>query len=107
MRRILLLILVFPTVVYSLPIEPDAVFVRVVDSGAGLATVVRMPGDRYMIYDAGHWTGEGGTDKLIFRLVLFPCMHDLCGRHTFPRRKGPLSEKSIVFGRYQMPPQIE
>jgi alpha-beta hydrolase superfamily lysophospholipase len=29
------------------------------------------------------------------------------GRHTFPRRKGALSEKSIVFGGYQMPPQIE
>ena len=34
-------------------------------------------------------------------------MHDLCGRNTIPRRKGALSEYSIVFGRYQMPPKIE
>jgi len=39
----------------SLEIEQDAVFVRVIDTGAGLATVTRMPGDHYMVYDAGHW----------------------------------------------------
>lgn len=33
---------------------PDDVYIRVVDVGAGLCCVVRMPGDKYMIYDAGY-----------------------------------------------------
>jgi competence protein ComEC len=36
------------------------VFVRVVDVGSGLCCVVKMPGDHYMIYDAGNYT-DGGT----------------------------------------------
>lgn len=32
--------------------------VRVVDVGPGLCTVTRIPGDHYLIYDAGHWWGE-------------------------------------------------
>lgn len=43
----------------ALEIEDDAVFVRVIDVGAGHAAVVRMPGDHYMVYDAGHWSGGG------------------------------------------------
>jgi len=34
-------------------------------------------------------------------------MHDLYGRRTIPGRKGTPSEHSIMFGRYQMPPEIE
>lgn len=50
----------FPSVpAFSLPIEEDSVFARVIDSGAGLATVTRMLGGHYMVYDAGHWNGEG------------------------------------------------
>lgn len=45
----------------ALDIENDAVFVRVIDTGAGLATVTRMPGDYYMVYDAGHWHGKQET----------------------------------------------
>ncbi len=45
----------------ALEIEDDAVFVRVIDVGAGHAAVVRMPGDHYMVYDAGHWSGGGRT----------------------------------------------
>ncbi len=39
---------------------PNDVFVRVVDSGAALCCVVEMPGDKYMIYDAGNYT-DGGS----------------------------------------------
>ena len=39
--------------------QSDSVYVRVIDVGPGLATVVKMPGDFYMVYDAGHWNGEG------------------------------------------------
>ncbi len=70
MRRIILLILVLPTVSLALEIEPDAVFVRVVDSGAGLATVMRLPGDHYIIYDAGHWSGEGSRSFNAFAEVI-------------------------------------
>ena len=45
--------------------EDGAVFVRVVDVGAGLCCVVKMPGDHYMIYDAGYWQGSGEQDAHI------------------------------------------
>ncbi len=44
---------------FALDVEENAVFIRVIDVGAGLACVVRMPGDHYMVYDAGHWSGGG------------------------------------------------
>lgn len=62
MKLFSLLLVVFFTIPLpsnALDIENDAVFIRVIDVGAGLATVVRMPGDYYMVYDAGHWSGEG------------------------------------------------
>lgn len=37
---------------------PNDVYGRVVDVGPGLCTVTAIPGDHYMIYDAGHWTGS-------------------------------------------------
>jgi hypothetical protein len=37
----------------------DDVFVRVVDCGQALCCVVKMPGDKYMIYDAGNYTDGG------------------------------------------------
>jgi competence protein ComEC len=37
----------------------DGVFVRVVDVGAGLCAVVKMPGGHYMIYDAGNYNDGG------------------------------------------------
>ncbi len=70
MRRIILLILVLPILSLALEIEPDAAFVRVIDSGAGLATVVRLPGDHYIIYDAGHWNDEGGRTFDAFAEVI-------------------------------------
>jgi competence protein ComEC len=45
----------------ALEIDKDALFVRIVDTGAGLATVTRMPGDYYMVYDAGHWHHKDKT----------------------------------------------
>jgi len=35
------------------------VYIRVVDVGAGLYTVTKVPGDHYMVYDSGHWQGWG------------------------------------------------
>lgn len=37
---------------------PNDLYVRVVDVGAGLCTVTQTPGNHYMVYDAGHWTGN-------------------------------------------------
>ena len=45
----------------SLEPEADAVFVRVVDCGPALCCVVKLPGNHYMIYDAGHWQNPGKT----------------------------------------------
>ena len=59
------LIFASPLPTQALDIEKDAVFVRVIDTGPGLACVVRMPGDFYMVYDAGHWH----QDKLVAREI--------------------------------------
>jgi competence protein ComEC len=61
MRKLLVLILFSFQLQAALPIEDDAVFIRVIDSGAGLATITRMPGGHYMVYDAGHWFGKDKT----------------------------------------------
>lgn len=45
--------------------EEHAVLARVIDTGAGLASVVRIPGDHYLVYDAGHWNQE----ELVFQAV--------------------------------------
>lgn len=55
------ILFVYTSISHALEIENDAVFVRVVDTGAGLATVTKMPGDYYMIYDAGHWHHKDKT----------------------------------------------
>lgn len=34
-------------------------FMRVVDTGAGLCCIIRTPSDEYIIYDFGHWNGTG------------------------------------------------
>jgi len=36
-----------------------SVEVTVLDIGPGLATVMRLPGDYYVVYDAGDWRGSG------------------------------------------------
>lgn len=55
----LLVLFYFPLLsTQALTIEQNAVFVRVIDTGLGLACVVRMLGDFYMVYDAGHWNQD-------------------------------------------------
>ena len=34
----------------------NTVYTRIVDTGAGLCTVTRMPGPFYTVYDTGHWS---------------------------------------------------
>lgn len=43
------------------PAGADDVYARVVDVGAGLCCVVRMPGNHYMVYDAGNYTDSGAS----------------------------------------------
>ena len=61
MRKLLVLILFSSQLLAALPIEDDAVFIRVIDSDAGLATITKMPGGHYMVYVAGHWDGKAET----------------------------------------------
>lgn len=58
-RCILIICLFMPTSLFAQP-GPNDVFVRVVDSGAALCCVVKMPGNRFMIYDAGNYS-DGGS----------------------------------------------
>lgn len=45
--------------VAALEVGEQDVFVRVIDSGAALCCVIKMPGRKYIIYDAGNYTGDG------------------------------------------------
>ena len=60
-RTFITIIFIFLTVQsgYALSPELGAVFVRVIDVGPGESCVIKMPGDFYMVYDAGHWNGQG------------------------------------------------
>ncbi len=58
-RLILIGFLCVPTGALALQPGPQDVFVRVVDTGPALCCVVKMPGPKYMIYDAGNYTGGG------------------------------------------------
>ena len=50
-------------VAYAVALEPQEtdLYVRVVDVGAGHCSVVKMPGNFYMVYDAGNYTDSGRT----------------------------------------------
>ena len=39
----------------------DSLYVRVIDVGQGHSAVVRIPGAHFMVFDAGHPSGEGST----------------------------------------------
>lgn len=54
----LILMLALATPCLALTPGPDDLHVRVVDVGAGLCCIVRMPGDHYMVYDTGSWRTE-------------------------------------------------
>ncbi len=51
----------FPFLGNSIALDHNAngVFVRIVDVGAGLCAIVKMPEDHYMVYDAGNYTDSG------------------------------------------------
>ena len=58
-RKYLILVSLFLSTSLLAQPGPNDVFVRVADTGAALCCVVRMPGNHYMVYDAGNWTGGG------------------------------------------------
>lgn len=43
---------------------PNDVYVRVVDGGPALCTITRVPGNHFMVYDAGHWIGTQCLDAV-------------------------------------------
>jgi beta-lactamase superfamily II metal-dependent hydrolase len=53
-----LTLLLTPAVGFALEAGPNDAYVRVVDVGPGLCIVVKVPGPRHLVYDAGHWTGK-------------------------------------------------
>ena len=42
----------------AVDLDPQDVYVRIVDVGPGLCAVIRAPGDHFMVYDAGHLAGS-------------------------------------------------
>lgn len=60
----LLLSLGLPIHAQALNPGPNDVLVRVVDVGPGLCTITRVPGDLYMVYDAGHWSNKRCLDAV-------------------------------------------
>lgn len=74
--RILFVVLFLVLTTLSRPVdaldpEPDAVFMRVVDTGAGLCCVILLPGNHAIIYDAGQFQnpGEAAADLAIRQLL--------------------------------------
>jgi hypothetical protein len=59
---------------YALQPEPNAVFARVIDSGAALSVAIIMLGNHYMIYDAGNYTDDG---SLTFKAIKEQSRKDL------------------------------
>jgi beta-lactamase superfamily II metal-dependent hydrolase len=47
-----------PFIAEALDVDPEDVYIRVVDVGPGLCVIIRAPGDHFMVYDAGHWVGQ-------------------------------------------------
>jgi len=48
-KLIFVVFILFSTAIYS------EVRVNIIDTGAGLATVISLPDDHFIIYDTGHW----------------------------------------------------
>lgn len=42
----------------ALDVDPEDVYIRIVDVGPGLCAVITVPGGHSMVYDAGHWLGQ-------------------------------------------------
>lgn len=60
MRMLVILLgLIVASPALALQPGPNDAYVRVVDVGPALCTVTEIPGQYYMVYDAGHWTGDG------------------------------------------------
>lgn len=47
-----------PLAMAALEVDPEDVYIRIVDVGAGLCAIIRIPRGRFMVYDAGHWNGR-------------------------------------------------
>jgi hypothetical protein len=94
MKRVLgivLVLLMTGTPAFALSPEPDAVFIRVIDVGPGLCCIVKMPGDHYMVYDAGDYPQQGKIAyDGISEIVPAGKAIDLMVLSGWIHRKGPL-----------------
>jgi competence protein ComEC len=77
MRSVAIYFVVSALALAQPPGESD-ILVRVVDVGAGLCCVVKMPGNHYMIYDAGNYTdGGAGAFEAISEIIPAESVIDL------------------------------
>ncbi len=65
MRKVIIVLLLLIGLTVGASAQPaDYVHVRIVDCGQGLCCLIEMPGDKYMIYDAGSMGGQGTSSIL-------------------------------------------
>lgn len=66
----IVLLTLFAPSAWTLEADPDGVFMRVIDVGAGHAAVIQMPGCFYMLYDAGNFADDGNSALAGVRTVV-------------------------------------
>lgn len=69
--RALVLVWVFVGSGLAFAADPggNTLYTRIVDTGAGLCTITRMPGPHFFIYDTGHWNGSSLCSAAVKRIV--------------------------------------
>jgi len=45
--------------IFALEPEAGSVFIRIIDTGAAESCIIKTDNERYIVYDAGHWAGNG------------------------------------------------
>ena len=60
---------IFVLILAPLPAAAQCLLTRVIDTGAGHASVTVIPGGFYMVYDTGHWNHDDLVSKQILALI--------------------------------------
>ena len=68
-RNGLALVVYVCTVNASVIAQTDEVYIRVIDVGPGLACIVKLPDNHYMVYDAGHWNTDSLVQEVAHELI--------------------------------------
>ena len=53
----------------SVQAQTDEVYIRIIDVGPGLACIIKLPDNHYMVYDAGHWNTDSLVQDVVHELI--------------------------------------